>query len=112
MYHPVQLISFSLMHLEYFLEDLSDDDARERLTKRDGTRMNATNAIRQVLGHPEVEYVRFMGKNMDWLPEGSPAPEWVPYPPAHQIAPDPTAIAARSEFYALATAATKQPDEE
>ena len=44
MYHPVQLTSFSLMHLEYFLEDLSDEDARERLTKRDGTRMNAIPA--------------------------------------------------------------------
>src|SRR5690606_31805350 len=187
MYHPVQLTSFSLMHLEYFLEDLSDEDARERLPKRDGTRMNAIswivchvagqwlgsalraaestddhlqelmdrrtrylaafedppsldearaflhdvreacrwveqaddaylgslgregfrnrlhpsetagtgllravfhnwchmgeiNAIRQVQGHREIEFVRFMGRNMEWLPDGSPTPEWVPYP--------------------------------
>jgi hypothetical protein len=209
MFHPVQLVSFSLMHLEYFLEDLSDADARERLLKRDGTRMNAIswlvghvaaqwlgtaarasettddrlqglldrradllarfevppsldearsflhdvreacrwvetagdsylgspgregfrnrlhpnenagtglvravfhtwcqmgeiNSIRQMLGHHEIEFVRFMGKNMEWLPEGA-TPDWVPYPPIHQVAPDPAGLGERSAFYAAAT---------
>jgi len=215
MYHAIQLTSFSLMHLEYFLEGLSDEDARERLPKRDGTRMNAIswivchvagqwlgsalraadttdaqlqalldrrtaylaafemppsldealrflhdvreacrwveragdaylgslgrdgfhnrlhpsenagtgliravfhnwchmgeiNAIRQVQGHPEVEYVRFMGKNMEWLPDGSPTPEWVPYPPLHQVGPDPSGIAERAAFYTAAASGISQ----
>lgn len=45
MYHPIQLASFALMHLEYFLEGLSDDDARRRVRKEDGTEMNSISWI-------------------------------------------------------------------
>lgn len=39
------------------------------------------NAIRQMLGHPEIPFVMFMKGNMDWLPAGSADPAWVEYPP-------------------------------
>lgn len=45
MYHAIQVASFSLMHLEYFLEGLSDDDARRRIRKEDGSEMNSISWI-------------------------------------------------------------------
>lgn len=36
MYHPIQLASFALMHLEYFLEGLTDEEARVASARRMG----------------------------------------------------------------------------
>lgn len=41
MYRPIELARFALSEFGRGLEGLSDDDARRRLTKADGTRMNA-----------------------------------------------------------------------
>ena len=48
MFHPIQLASFALMHFEYFLDSLTDAEARRRLRKEDGTEMNA---ISWIVGH-------------------------------------------------------------
>ena len=39
------------------------------------------NAVRQMLGHPEILFIIMMGGNMEWQSEGSAAPPWVTYPP-------------------------------
>jgi hypothetical protein len=39
------------------------------------------NAVRQMLGHSEILFIIMMGGNMEWLPQGSPTPDWVAYPP-------------------------------
>jgi hypothetical protein len=39
------------------------------------------NAIRQMLGHPEILFIMMMEGNMEWRPAGSGEPAWVPYPP-------------------------------
>lgn len=41
MYHPMELARFALSEFERGLHGLSDEDARVRLAKRDGTQMNA-----------------------------------------------------------------------
>lgn len=39
------------------------------------------NAIRQMLGHPEIIFILMMAGNMEWSPAENGEPEWVPYPP-------------------------------
>ena len=53
MLHPVQLASFAFMHLEYFLEGLTDEEARRRIPKEDGTEMNA---ISWIVGHISMQW--------------------------------------------------------
>jgi hypothetical protein len=39
------------------------------------------NAVRQMLGHEEILFIIMMSGNLEWLPDGEPAPAWVDYPP-------------------------------
>ncbi len=48
MYHPVELARFALSEFERGLAGLTDEEARTRLTKADGTQMNA---ISWIIGH-------------------------------------------------------------
>ena len=48
MYHPVELARFALSEFERGLAGLTDEEARTRLTKADGTQMNA---ISWIVGH-------------------------------------------------------------
>lgn len=48
MYEPIQLARFALFEFERGLEGLTDEEARTRVTKPDGTQMNA---ISWIIGH-------------------------------------------------------------
>lgn len=52
MYIPAELASFSFSEFERGLEGISDEDARVRMKKADGTEMNAISwSVRHIAGH-------------------------------------------------------------
>lgn len=55
MYEPIQLARFALSEFERGLEGLTDDEARTRVTKADGTQMNA---ISWIVGHVAQHWLR------------------------------------------------------
>ena len=65
MYAPLELARFALSEFERGLEGLTDDEARTRLTKADGTQMNAISwIIAHIAGHwllrpPELDRYNF-----------------------------------------------------
>lgn len=51
-YRPIDLVRFALSEFERGLEGLSDEDARKRLTKADGSEMNAISwTVAHIAGH-------------------------------------------------------------
>ncbi|MBI3457985.1 MAG: DinB family protein [Candidatus Rokubacteria bacterium] len=58
MYQPIELARFALLEFERGLEGLTDNEARARLTKPDGTQMNA---ISWVIGHVAQHWLGVRG---------------------------------------------------
>lgn len=51
-YRPIEIARFALSEFERGLEGLSDEDARKRLTKADGSEMNAISwTVAHIAGH-------------------------------------------------------------
>lgn len=51
-YRPIEIARFALSEFERGLDGLSDEDARKRLTKADGSEMNAISwTVCHIAGH-------------------------------------------------------------
>ena len=81
MYQPLELARFALSEFERGLEGVTDEEARKRMTKADGTEMNAvTWTIGHIAGHwlsvaayanheeRPSRVVRFLGSHADPTP--------------------------------------------
>ena len=58
MYYPVELASFALSEFRQGLADLTDEEARTRMPKADGTSMNA---ISWIVGHIALHWLGLTG---------------------------------------------------
>jgi hypothetical protein len=75
MIHQIQFASFAFKQFEYGLQGLTDEEARTRLTKADGS---LTNSISWITSHVAWQWIRLAARAAIARGEGTPGQD--PYP--------------------------------